>query len=189
MEENNIVFFSRWWIPVFHIDLTQSWLQCSNYVNHRERNMKPKTCKVPRVNRCQWWCWKKGLADMGDWSSDIDRWYTLKPFRVLLCQGLLGVSLNACTNVMDLQWKFKGNVGEIIHRQMSKHPIIGQSGMTQPSKKFWKKPNPTYRFCCEKENCIGTGTYRKLYLCVMWLCALVITLLNKVMNYSHIETF
>lgn len=101
--------------------------------------MKLKTCKVPRVNRCQCWSWKKGLADMGDWSNDIDRWYTLKPFRVLLWQWLLGVSVNACTNVMDLQWKFKGNIGEIIHRQPSKHPSVGQSGLTQPWRKCWER--------------------------------------------------
>lgn len=52
---------------------------------------------------------------MDDWSYDNDRWCFLEPCRVLLCcQWHLGVALNACAHVTDLQWKPGGNVGEII---------------------------------------------------------------------------
>lgn len=54
-------------------------------------------------------CWKKGSADVDDWSYDNDGWCFLELFMVLLCcHWHWGVTLNARAHVRDLQWKPEG---------------------------------------------------------------------------------
>ena len=85
------------------------------------------------LNGCHGSCWKKGPADVDDWSYDNDRWCFLEPCGVLLCcQWHLGLALNACAHVTDLQWKPGGNVGEIIqwHTSHQNFYSIGQQRVT-----------------------------------------------------------
>ena len=90
---------------------------------------------------------------MDDWSYDNDRWCFLEPCGVLLCcQWHLGVALNACAHVTDLQWKPGGNVGEIIqwHTSHQNFYSTGQRRVTTACEDSAFRP-PFFFFLLKKK--------------------------------------
>lgn len=58
-----------------------------------------RTGSARALNGCHGCCWKKGTADVDDWSYDNDRLCFLEPCGFLLCcQWHLGIPLNACAH-------------------------------------------------------------------------------------------
>ncbi len=118
------------------------------------------------LNGCHGSCWKKGPADVDDWSYDNDRWCFLEPCGFLLCcQWHLGVALNACAHVTDLQWKPGGDVGEIIqwHTSHQNFYSIGHWRVTAAWRESMFRPHFPFNWGILE-------CFAKCILCLSYLC-------------------
>lgn len=113
---------------------------------------------------------------MDDWSYDNDRWCFLEPCRVLLCcQWQLGVPLNACAHVTDLQWTPGGNVGEIIQWHTS-HQNFYSTGQWRVRTACEAQRGETVNSCFHLTEAEGSVLFNGL--CVYILPVYDILLLN-----------